>query len=183
MMEKIWAEIPEINLISDGELKEKVMKCFEEAIRRGGWSEDEATKIPFTLLIPDCPMSLLQHTSLVTKIAYESAKSLKEKFPDFEYDPDILVAGGILHDVGKFLEYEKNPEGKIVKSGFGKLLRHPFSGAALAYEMGLPPKVIHIIATHAHEGDSGYRCPEAILVNKADFITFDTIRKFLEERR
>ncbi len=103
-------------------------------------------------------------------------------YPDFTYDRDILIAGGILHDVGKFLEYEKDDSGKIVKSKFGKFLRHPFSGAALAYEMKLPAMVVHIIATHAHEGDNGYRCPESILVNKADFITFDTLRKFLDNK-
>jgi len=180
-MKKIWGIITQLELIEDAELKAKVQNCFEEAISRGGWNEEEALAIPFTLLIPECPVSLIQHTSSVTAIAYQSAQELLNMYPDFTYDRDMLMAGAILHDVGKFLEYEKDENGKIVKSTFGKFLRHPFSGAAIAYEMKLPPKVVHIIATHAHEGDSGYRCPESILVNKADFITFDTLRKYLDE--
>ncbi|RKZ31844.1 phosphohydrolase [bacterium] len=182
-MQEIWEKIPQVELISNEQLKSNVKKCFEEAIIRGKWSADEALSIPFTLLIPNCPMSLIEHTSAVTQIALHSAEELKNKYPDFHYDKDIMIAGAILHDVGKFLEYEKDDTGKIVKSPLGKLLRHPFSGAALAYEMKLPAKVVHIIATHAHEGDNGYRCPESILVNKADFITFDTIRKFLDEAK
>ncbi|MCD6594261.1 HD domain-containing protein [bacterium] len=181
-MEKIWREIPQIEGISDEKLRNKVKMCFEEAIIRGGWNENDAFSIPFTLLIPNCPISLLQHISSVTQIAMQSAEELSSKFPAFEYDRDILIAGGILHDVGKFLEYARDKDGKIVKSDFGKLVRHPFSGAALAYEMKLPAKVVHIIATHAHEGDKGHRCTESILVNKADFITFDTIREFIGEQ-
>ncbi|MCD6417521.1 HDIG domain-containing protein [bacterium] len=179
-MEKVWEKIRLTEEISDLQLREKVKRCFEEAILRGGWSEDEVDEIPFTLLIPDCPVSLLEHTVAVTEIAIKSAETVKSMYPEFEYNRDILIAGAILHDVGKFLEYARSDDGKIVKSFFGKILRHPFSGAALAYEMRLPDEVVHIIAVHAHEGDNGYRTPEAIIINKADFITFETLREFLK---
>jgi hypothetical protein len=55
-------------------------------------------------------------------------------------------------------------------------VRHPFSGAALAYEFGLPDEVQHIIAVHAGEGDKVKRSPAATLVNKADFMSFETLR-------
>ena len=182
MMDGIWSKIPFVDDISSDDLRHKVKRCFEEAIHRGGWSEEEAMRIPFTLLIPDCPVSLIDHTSAVVEIALRSAVVLKKMFPEIEIDTDVLIAGAVLHDAGKFLEYSKRAGG-FVKGDFGKLLRHPFSGAALAYEMKLPPEVVHIIATHAHEGDSGYRSVEAIIVNKADFITFETVRRFLDERK
>ena len=179
-MNRIWKEIPQIDEIEDGALREKVKACFEEAIVRAGWTENDAPQIPFTLLIADCPVSLLSHTSSVAAIAMNSATELERMFNGFHFNRDYLIAGAILHDVGKFLEYAKSADGKVMKSKMGKYLRHPFSGAALAYEMRLPDEVVHIIAVHAHEGDAGYRSIEAILVNKADFITFDTLRKFLE---
>ena len=89
-------------------------------------------------------------------------------------DRDILIAGAILHDVGKILEYTKE-KNKIVKSKTGKLLRHPFSGSALAYQHDLSDEVVHMIATHAHEGDGGYRSVEAIIVHYADFINFESL--------
>ncbi len=177
-MDVIWSRLPHLEQISDDRLRSGVKACFEAAIERGGWTEEEALRIPFTLLIPNCPVSLVDHTAAVTEIALRSAESVAKMYPRFSYDRDALIAGAILHDVGKFLEYTRTDEG-FVKSDFGKLLRHPFSGAALAYEFGLPPKVVHIIAVHAKEGDSGYRCPEAVIVNKADFITFESLKAAL----
>ena len=39
--------------------------------------------------------------------------------------------------------------------------------------------IAHIIANHAGEGDGTLRCPEAVVVNKADFINFESVKSFL----
>lgn len=167
--------LPEIEKIKDRGLRSKVIATWEEGIKLGGWSEDDLQKIPFTLLLPDCPANLVEHTRAVTNTALMMAVAMKDFYGDrLKIDFDILVAGGLLHDVGKLLEYSKS-EGKIVKSKGGKLLRHPFSGANLAYKNGVPDEVVHIIASHAHEGDRGYRSVEAILINHADFANFESL--------
>jgi hypothetical protein len=81
--------------------------------------------------------------------------------------------------VGKLVEYEKSPDGATVKSQLGKDLRHPFSGTVLAMRNGISTKIAHIIANHAHEGDGTLRSPEGVVVNKADFVNFETIKSFL----
>ena len=68
-------------------------------------------------------------------------------------DMDTVIAGAILADVGKLLEYEKVEGGKTRQSKRGEFLRHPFTGVALAMECGVPDAVCHIIAAHAGEGD------------------------------
>jgi hypothetical protein len=83
----------------------------------------------------------------------------------------VLIAGAILADVGKLLEYELK-DGKAVQGKYGAYLRHPFSGVALAEECKVPPAVCHIIAAHAHEGDLVRRTTEAYIVHHADFMTF-----------
>jgi putative nucleotidyltransferase with HDIG domain len=85
---------------------------------------------------------------------------------------DFVIAGGLVHDVGKLLEYEKKGK-KYVKSSYGKLIRHPVSGYALALESGLPVEVAHIVAAHSVEGEKVERSNEAILINHCDFIDFD----------
>jgi hypothetical protein len=82
----------------------------------------------------------------------------------------------LLHDIGKLLEFEGREDGTTVQTDYGKLMRHPFSGAALAYEFGLPMEVQHMIATHAGEGDKVKRSPEATIINKADFMSFESLR-------
>ena len=48
---------------------------------------------------------------------------------------DYLIAGALLADVGKLLEFEI-VDGKPVKSNYGKHIRHPFSGVGLAFKYG-----------------------------------------------
>jgi putative nucleotidyltransferase with HDIG domain len=87
-------------------------------------------------------------------------------------DTDVVIAGAILADVGKLLEYEIGPNGKSRQSKRGEALRHPFTGVALAMECGVPDAVCHVIAAHAAEGDLVQRTTEAFIVHHADFMAF-----------
>ena len=176
MRQELAKLFPELDLIKDPQLREKVLDVWEEAMQRAGWTVQDLDEIPFTLLIPDTKVNLVQHTRAVTRVALESARVLQEQYGDvYEIDFDALVAGGLLHDVGKLLEYRREG-GSFVKSDTGRLLRHPFSGAGLATKHGLSDKIVHIIATHAKEGDGGYRCPESVIVHHADFMNFEPLK-------
>jgi putative nucleotidyltransferase with HDIG domain len=133
--------------------------------------------MPFTLLINPCPANFIEHVRAVTLTAYRSAQLFGEIYGErVPINFDYLLAGGLLHDVGKLLEYEGHEGALAVQTPYGALMRHPFSGAALAYEFGLPMEVQHMIAAHAGEGDKLKRSPEATLINKADFMSFETLR-------
>ncbi len=183
MRDKILALIPEIKWIHDEELQENVISAYEEALSFGNWDPEDMDKIPFTLLIPDCPYSYLSHVRGVIKVARASMENFNEIYAtqdsNFKLNNDNLIAGAILHDVGKLMEYEKTEAGQFVKSKFGKDLRHPFSGMHLALKHGCSSDIAHIIANHAAEGDGTLRSPEAVIVNKADFINFETVKSFL----
>jgi len=176
MRNELIKVFPEFNLIKNEDLRNKTIDVWVEALERGGWKVDDLDRIPFTLLIPDCSVNIIDHTRGVTQVAIESAKTLK-KFNgnSYQIDDDLLISGALLHDVGKIVEYADAPDG-IKKSAMGKLLRHPFSGAGLAMKHGLPDKVVHMIAVHAKEGDGGYRCPEAVIVHHSDFMNFEPIK-------
>ena len=132
--EEVIDLIPEIGKIKDEQLKQKVAAVWADAIELGGWEARDLDAIPFTLLIPDCRFSLLHHTRAVTRTALSIAENLIESYGDaVPIDMDILLAGSVLHDVGKALEYVREGDA-VVKSRDGKLLRHPFSGQALAYK-------------------------------------------------
>jgi putative nucleotidyltransferase with HDIG domain len=87
-----------------------------------------------------------------------------------------VIAGALLHDVGKPIEYSKQ-DGKYVKSRIGRYLRHPVSGVWLAMEVGLPIKIAHMIGSHSFEGDRTPRTPEAIIIHQADFTWFHSLKK------
>ena len=160
---------PQIDLIKDPSIKEGVIKTFQKAAETGGF--DTFDGIPFTLLITT-DINLAEHTKAVTEMAVKLGEIMQKFVP---INMDHLIAGGLLHDVGKLLEYQKK-DGKIVKSRHGELLRHPVSGAVIAGEQGLPPEVIHIIVAHSKEGDAIKRIPEAIIIHHCDFVHFESLK-------
>ncbi|MGB9721597.1 MAG: HD domain-containing protein [bacterium] len=161
---------PEIGEIKNGDLKKGVIKAWLLAIKKGNWQEIK--DIPFTLLITT-KKNLIDHTRSVTQMAMLIAKTRR----DLDYD--TVVAGALVHDVGKLLEYEfKN--GKYVKSYYGKRIRHPVSGYHLVLEAGLPLEIAHIVAAHSEEGEKVVRSPEAILIHHCDFIDFEIEKSKVE---
>jgi putative nucleotidyltransferase with HDIG domain len=172
----VYKLFPELNLIKKARLREQTAAVWEDAIKLGGWKVADVAKIPFTLLIPGTKVSLVHHTRAVTQTALVIAESHKKNYGSkVKIDMDVLVAGSILHDVGKLLEYRKTGKG-YVKSHLGSLLRHPFSGQALAYKHGVPPEILHMIAYHSKEGDLGKRTVEAIIIHHADFVNFEPLK-------
>ncbi|MGC9341621.1 MAG: HD domain-containing protein [Bacteroidales bacterium] len=163
---------PELEWIQDPHLRKKVEKTWEIALERSVLTIEDLNIIPFTLLVPDLKVSFMDHKRSVVHIAREAGLKIREFYGDeLPVDMDVLIAGAILADVGKLLEYEMK-DGKAVQGKYGKYLRHPFSGVSLAEECGVPPEVCHIIAAHAGEGDMIRRSTEAYIVHHADFMTF-----------
>ncbi len=161
---KIEEIFPEVNKIKDAELREKVIKVWEYAIERGGWKDFPLKNIPFTLLIPT-ERNLVEHTRMVTRMAMAVARERGD------VNMDYIIAGGLLHDVAKLLEFEHR-DGKVVKSEYGKRIRHPVGGAMLAEKFDLPYEIAHIIAAHSKEGEFVTRIPEAVIIHHCDFIDF-----------
>jgi putative nucleotidyltransferase with HDIG domain len=164
---------PEIDWIQDPQLREQVTQTWIRALERSPLKPDDLNWIPFTLLVPDCPITFMQHKRCVVHIARASALAMQEFMGRaLPIDMDTVIAGAILADVGKLLEYELGPDGKSRQSERGEALRHPFTGVALALECSVPDAVCHIIAAHATEGDLVKRTTEAFIVHHADFMAF-----------
>ena len=171
---RLW---PEIDWIQDPKLRDQVTQTWVRAFELSPLQPDDLERIPFTLLIPNCPVSFMEHKRCVVHIARRAAESMKDFMGRaLPIDMDTVVAGAILADVGKLLEYENvdGPAGKPAtrQSERGEFLRHPFTGVALAMECGVPDRVCHIIAAHAAEGDLVKRTTEAYIVHHADFMAY-----------
>ncbi|MFC1565918.1 HDIG domain-containing metalloprotein [Candidatus Neomarinimicrobiota bacterium] len=170
---KLW---PEIDWIQNKELREKTAKAWEYAIEKSVLSSEDLEKIPFSLLIKDCNVSFMNHKRTCVQLAVDIANRMKNNFGDeIKIDMDILIVGAILIDIGKLIEYEIK-DGKLGTSNFGTIVRHPFSGVAIADRFDLPAEVQHIIGTHSKEGDLGKRTVESIIVHHADFVSFEPFK-------
>src|SRR5260370_37591416 len=109
-VEKLW---PEIQWISDSKLREQVTQAWIKALERSSLKTDDLNSIPFTLLVPNCPITFMEHKRCVVHIARQSAEAMQQFMGRaLPIDKDTVVAGAILADVGKLLEYELGADGK-----------------------------------------------------------------------
>ncbi|PLX10038.1 MAG: phosphohydrolase [Marinilabiliales bacterium] len=176
---ELW---PELEWIKDEDLREKTAKTWEIALERSVLTVKDLNTIPFTLLCgPDLKVTFMDHKRSVVHIAKEAGDIVNKSYHgELPVDMDVLIAGAILADVGKLLEYVMDESGKAIQGTYGKYLRHPFSGVSLAEECDVPAEVCHIIATHAGEGNMVKRTTEAYLVHHADFMTFLPFKERLQ---
>ncbi|MER3427523.1 MAG: hypothetical protein C4334_05390 [Pyrinomonas sp.] len=167
--------IPEFDLIEDEGLRERVCAVWEEAIAEGGWTLDDLARMPFTLMADNVPIGFIEHVRTVCQMCVAIQGVLERAYGErIRIDRDVLVAGALLADVGKLIEYEKR-DGEYVRSAHGRSLRHPFTGVGLCYRHGIPPAVMHVVATHSKEGEHVARSPESVIFHHADFIDFDLV--------
>jgi putative nucleotidyltransferase with HDIG domain len=177
MKDKIRELIPEFSQIRDDELREKVLAVWEDALREGGWKAEDLLRMPFTLMAENVKINFIEHVRTVCRMCIEVEKVLSEAYGNrMKINRDHLIAGALLADVGKLVEYEEK-DGRFVKSQKGEFLRHPFVGVGMCYRRGLPEGVMHVVATHSKEGDIMARSPESVIFHHADFIDFDLVSK------
>jgi putative nucleotidyltransferase with HDIG domain len=166
---KLW---PELEWVKDKDLRQKTENTWVRAFELSPLKPEDLNRIPFTLLVPNCPTTFMEHKRCVVHVARKAAESMQEFMGNaLKVDMDVVIAGAILADVGKLLEYETH-EGKTKQSERGEMLRHPFTGVFVAMECGVPDAVCHVIAAHAGEGDAVKRTTEAFIVHHSDFMAF-----------
>ncbi len=167
---RLW---PELEWIQNPQLRAQVERTWVRAFELSPLRPADLDRIPFTLLVPDCPTTFMEHKRCVVHIARQAAEAMQQFMGGaLRIDLDTVIAGAILADVGKLLEYETGNGGQARQSERGEMLRHPFTGVALAMECGVPDAVCHVIAAHAAEGDLVKRTTEAYIVHHADFMAF-----------
>src|SRR5437660_8149319 len=121
MREVVAGLWPEIQWIENKALREQVMQTWVKALERSPLRPDDLNKIPFTLLVPNCPITFMEHKRCVVHIARESAQAMQQFMGRaLRVDLDTVIAGAILADVGKLLEYELDSDGKSRQSESGE---------------------------------------------------------------
>jgi 3'-5' exoribonuclease len=125
----------------------------------------------------------LEHVLSVTKTCLYLAEKYDDYYPDMQprLDRGLVVAGAILHDIGKLREIEWQPEGAAYTAP-GRLVGHILQGRDIvreaASEHPLDAEMLlrleHIIIAHQRLPEWGSpkppMTPEALLVHYADDI-------------
>jgi putative nucleotidyltransferase with HDIG domain len=150
-----------------GRIKDlKLRKMVIETLRNPGPLSNKGMKLP-QVPFESAPASvdwhhaktggLVEHTYFVTKVCISVAEEISEVYKT-EIDMDSLIAGSLLHDIGKVWGVRKSKSGKWQSSGVS--LDHTMLGTAELHARHFPEKVVHIVA--AHFGDQGPTPPQTI---------------------
>jgi len=149
---------PEAEQISDPELRQKVCRAWLTVWELSGCeSPDTVTFLPG--ILPE--IDNVAHTRAVVAMSVQFANVMKS-FHNVQVNMDYIVAGALLHDLGKYFRSSPN------SAKVGELLGHAFSAAYIAIKEDLPVEVVHIISAHSNEGDLIKRSTEAAIVHYMD---------------
>lgn len=134
------------------------------------WTWPAATKVHHAY-----PGGLAKHSLNTVK----NAITIWETYQGSNLDIKLLVAGALLHDIGKLAEYNQDGSRTI----YGNLIPHPISGydtiSRKVSELGVDPSkdkrivmLLHIILSHHEKLEYGAPITpyiaEAVIVSKAD---------------
>lgn len=166
--ERIRQLMPLIDQIQGEKLRNGVIETWVRAWEESEW--EDMADCPFHPEIENC--SLIQHTNFVATIALNMASSAKDIW-HISVNTDLLLAGAVLHDVSKVLEYAPQEGKPGKKSAIGENLVHGAYGVHLALNAGLPLEVAHLIGTHTPQVSQVPKVIEGILLCYADSAAAD----------
>ena len=118
------------------------------------------------------------HLRGVTRLAIGIAKEMGAAYPELAIDMDVIIAGGLVHDVGKAWEFDpvNRQRWKASQKQSGRpSIRHPAYGAHICLTVGLPEEVAHIAMAHSGEGELLVRSLECMIVHQADYTFWNTL--------
>ena len=165
--------LPEIGEIRDARLREQVVACWLDALDAGGWSPADLPDLPASLKLTDRPFGLVHHVRGVAQMAMAACRTFATLYGDraIRLDPDVVLAGALLHDVGKPVEFARR-DGAWRLSDSARSFRHPFGGFAIAVRRDVPAPVLEIIAYHSTEGQAFPRSAEGTVIHLVDMLNF-----------
>lgn len=171
MIEDVREALPEVESIEHDELRQQVLEAWSLGLDRGGWNSIE--DIPYAWNIHE--VTTVEHVRGVTKLA-EAGAEIARSVHGADPDDDVVIAGALLHDVGKCYEYVAYVDDALVDPDpdYGDAsIPHSLSSYALAHEVGCPiavqQAIPHVI------GEIPTRTLEAEIIKHANVISSNAI--------
>lgn len=165
-VEEVRRLLPEIEMIADSSLAEKVINVWIELWKHSEFKNLE--DIPYAVSMATMKYNTIKHVRATVCSAVAVAKILKEMH-GVEVNLDYLVAGGLLHDVSKLVELSSRGGRTLL----GQKIPHGAYGIGAALAQDLPIEVVHIIASHTPHLKKVPDSAEAVIIRHIDTIEAD----------
>jgi len=179
LRQQIRQELPEIDQISDESLRNQAIEAWAYAIAHSSFSSIREIPPAGNPGVQEARRGdQTDHLRGVTRMAIAIADEMQSAYPELEIDKDIIIAGGLLHDVGKAWEFdpERRKRWASQQRRYGRpSIRHPAIGAHICLTIGLPEEIAHIAMAHSGEGELLVRSLECMIVHQADYTFWNTL--------
>jgi putative nucleotidyltransferase with HDIG domain len=176
---QVRTQLPEIAQISDHALQEKAVEAWAFALANSSFKSIRDIPPAGNPDINEAKRGdQTDHLRGVTRLAIGIAREMGTAYPELAIDMDVIIAGGLLHDVGKAWEFDpiNRTRWKQRQKRFGRpSLRHPAYGAHICLTVGLPEEIAHIAMAHSGEGELLVRSLECMIVHQADYTFWNTL--------
>ena len=163
--EDVEAHLPELDELSDGDLRDRVVEVWADAV--ADVEHESIADLPrSTTPVPNPTDArterIVPHVRDVTVCAVALADCLTDRL-GVSIDRDTVVAGALVHDVSKPYELSET-----AMPGLDDLLVHPHYAIHLLAAHGFSTHVLHVVAAHSHNTAIEPATLEAQLVYHAD---------------
>ena len=179
LRKQVCEELPEIALITNAALRRQVVEAWAFALTHSSFRS--IREIP-PAGNPDYNQAKrgdqTDHLRGVTRLAIGIANEMGTAYPELTIDMDVIVAGGLVHDVGKAWEFDpiNRKRWKQIQKQTGRpSIRHPAFGAYICLTVGLREEVTHIAMAHSGEGELLVRSLECMIVHQADYTFWNAL--------
>ncbi|MEM5804801.1 MAG: HD domain-containing protein [Candidatus Aenigmatarchaeota archaeon] len=165
-------------MIRDKDLRERTLKLLKNPESKSptlkGYGPSELSKMPVWVgAHHDYDGGFVDHTVGVTELCLSMAKSFEKvygremgKAAKGGVNYDHLIAGALLHDIGKVFIIKKADKEKQklgMKWDFsGLMIDHAVLSANLLHEHGFPEEVVHMVASHGGDMGAASASPKTI---------------------
>lgn len=163
---------PELELISDEDLREKVVRAWTLSLSHSEFrSVEEIAGSGGPHTSPIRGQTQVEHIRGVTQMSLGLAERLEAVVGDCRIDRDLLIACGLCHDVGKPFEFSPSNQRRWKENSSASghpAIRHSVYGVHICLTVGLPEAVAHTAGAHSGEGELITRSLENTIVHFAD---------------
>ena len=179
LRQQIKEELPEIGQIKDEDLRKRCVEAWAYAITHSSFTSIKQIPPSGNPDVNEAKRGdQTDHLRGVTRMAVAIAQEMQSIYPELEIDLDVILAGGLLHDVGKAWEFDpdrrKRWSNKQKRTGRPSI-RHPAMGAHICLTVGLPEEIAHIAMAHSGEGELLVRSLECMIIHQADYTFWNTL--------
>lgn len=160
--------LPSLRLLKDPGTAEAVCDVWQTMLDMSPWDNIEQARFKEGM----DHVSLISHVNSTVECALEVSKIIG-KHHGIEFDEQLIIVFGLLHDVDKVIEYTFNENHELVISEIGKKIQHGVFSAIIAHEKGFGTDLLHLLLTHTTDSKMRPQIKEGILFGYVDLCDWD----------